>query len=98
MPEHEPEVIAAARRRKPVNKQVALAFTPTLNLGQQVLCCPYCGHSCRHSEISCSSNDRVDSWHIHFLCERCGDGAAFKLVVTDHKRGAVLVEWSGAPK
>lgn len=94
MPKHEPEVIAATRRRKPIDDRVVLDDDfPGAAGGEQVLCCPRCGHRYmhrgQHRETSCG---KADSLHIRFSCELCGDAAAFELVITDYK-GNVLVQW-----
>jgi hypothetical protein len=91
MPKHEPEVIAAVRRRKPIDGRVVL--DDKFFAVQQVLCCPRCGdqfmHHGLHHETSC---DKADNLHIQFWCEGCGDAAAFELVITDYK-GNVFLEW-----
>ena len=94
MPKHEPEILEAIRRRKPLGDRVVLDDNfPGAAGEQQVLCCPRCGYQYLHRgsqhETSC---DKADSLHIQFSCERCGDAAAFELVITDYK-GNVFVEW-----
>jgi hypothetical protein len=99
MPKHEPEVIAAIRRRKPLNSRVVLddKFAGA-GRGQQVLCCPRCGHQYLHSGASYSSCESKEyTRRISFSCESCGDAAEFELVITDHK-GNVFVEWRECPQ
>ena len=94
MPKHEPEVLEAIRRRKPLGDRVVLDDSfPGAAGEQQVLRCPRCGsrymHRGAHHE---TSRNQADSLHIQFSCESCGDVAAFELVITDYK-GNVFIEW-----
>jgi hypothetical protein len=95
MPKHEPEVLAAAQRRKPIDGRVVLAdnFAGAARK-QQVLCCPRCGHQNLHR--AGSHGDSFDGLlrerHIEFYCEGCGRDATFMLVITEHK-GNVFIEW-----
>ena len=94
MPKHEPEVLAAIRRRKPIGDRVVLddEFAGAAR-GGQVLCCPRCGSRYIHSGGSYDSCDgKASSTHIPFACESCGSAAEFELVITDYK-GNVFVEW-----
>jgi hypothetical protein len=86
MPEHEPEVIAAARRCKPLDSRIVLddGFGD-----QQALCCPRCGYQFMHRGPHHKTSSNKD---VQFSCEECGDAAAFELVITDCK-GNVFIEW-----
>jgi hypothetical protein len=92
MPKHEPEVLAAIRRRKPLGRVVIDDdFAGTAD-GEQVLCCPRCGYQYMHSgKIYTSCDSKGSSTHIAFECERYGPAAEFELVITDYK-GNVFVE------
>jgi hypothetical protein len=99
MPKHEPEVIAAVRRRKPVNSRVVLNDRfPGAALNRQLLCCPRCEYQYLHSGASYNCRDGKEyTRRISFSCESCGDAAEFELVITDHK-GNVFVEWRECPQ
>jgi hypothetical protein len=46
MPKHEPEVLAAVRRRKRLNSRIVSDDSfPGASRDHQVLCCPRCGYS-----------------------------------------------------
>ena len=67
MPKHEPEVLAAIRRRKPLGDRVVMDDSfPGAAGEQQVLRCPRCGsrymHRGTHHETSCDS--KADCLHI----------------------------------
>jgi transposase-like protein len=95
MPKHEPEVIAAVRRRKPIDSRVVLDdnFAGAARK-QQVLCCPRCGYQYLHRAGSHgdSFEGLLRERHIEFYCESCGKDASFELVITEYK-GNVFVEW-----
>jgi hypothetical protein len=91
MPKHEPEVIAAAQRRKPLGNRVVL--DDKFVCDHQVLCCPRCGYQYIHCGLHReTSDDKNYNLHIEFWCESCGDAAAFELVINGYK-GNVFVEW-----
>jgi hypothetical protein len=91
MPEHEPEVIAASRRRKPVNSFVVP--DDKYIIGEQILCCPRCNDPHLHyGPPHKTSGNRDDALRIPFWCESCGEAAKFELAITWHK-GSIFIEW-----
>jgi hypothetical protein len=91
MPKHEPEVLAAIKRRNPLSRQVVIdnAFAGVAH-GEQVLCCPRCGSRFLHCG---GGHDSYGDTYILFSCESCrGAAAEFELVITEHK-GNVFIEW-----
>ena len=89
MPKHEPEVLAAIRRRKPLGRVVIDDDFAGAARAGQVLCCPRCGS--RFIQYG-GNHDSSDGTHILFECESCRGAAEFELVITEHK-GHVFVEW-----
>jgi hypothetical protein len=86
MPKHEPEVLAAIRRRQPFNSQVVL--DNTFSEARQTPRCPRCGGPYLHCA---SSHDIGGDTHIPFSCDSCS--SEFELVVVECKGNNVLIEW-----
>ena len=67
MPKHEPEVLAAIRRRKPLGRVVIDDdFAGTAD-GEQVLCCPRCGYQYMHSGKIYTSCDSKAVFHPYSI-------------------------------
>src|SRR5262249_46057370 len=95
MPEHEPEVVAARRRRrKPVNTRLVLSEQFS---SESLLCCPRCSYPHVHvgKRYDTSKGDKT-ALHLLCGCERCGDTAAFELIISDCEQGAAIA-WGELP-
>ena len=87
MPKHEPEVLAAIRRR---NDRVVLDDNfPEAAAERQVLRCPRCKHPYMRRRLHYETDGSLP---IEFSCNPCGDDVLFDLVITNCRMG-VFIEW-----